>query len=146
MFWRKSLSHSQEPITVRLNVEMLHDRLSPSDVLGAYENSSTVSYGQATDGYQRTQNTITITSFTVVALANGYYHISGHVSADDLTGMTVVLGGGPHVSGVIVTVDADGNFSAVIQLTSADSGEITATAVDVNGELSNVAVDDLIIN
>jgi hypothetical protein len=146
MFWSISSKAAKKNLNSRLSVEMLGDRLAPSDLpLPPAEPSNGQS--DATINYTSAQNNITITSFTVVAIANNYFEISGHVSADDMTDMTIFLGGGgPNVTGVIVNVDADGNFSILIQLTPADQGVITAIAVDQNGEVSLPAVDHVIVN
>jgi hypothetical protein len=81
-----------------------------------------------------------ISNFTVTSYSHGMYMFSGTVSGNT-QGETVTFGGMVvSTDGQVVTVNSNGSFSFVIQLSGADdTGSVTAQATDWWGQTSNLA-------
>lgn len=131
---RRRASRPAPVHTRRLHLESLERR----------ENPTTPPYapGYEPVPVQPAPNAIpTIRDFQAISMGNGIYVLSGTVEDENPAGLVVTLGGSTSCAGQTTTTNQYGYFAFQVTLRTdgSDTGLITATCVDSQGQVSNVA-------
>lgn len=123
----------------RLHLECLEGRAIPSALSLARPDAAAAVFGSAAGRASAMPAAPVITGFQVASAGyTNWYTFSGTVSGY-LPGMVVSLSGLPQLQGVQVGVNSSGQFSLTVQLSSGESGTVTAVATDTYGQVSNAA-------
>lgn len=112
--------------------------------LGTLTVSGTDLWGQqGSSDLSIASNIPVIENFAVYNNVGNIWRFEGHVADEYAPGLTIRFGGNAWMTGRTTTVDANGNFSLVVELPEGATGTVTAVVTDWWGLDSEIVSDHM---